>query len=228
MKHLLGMGAAALLALVAASHSWAAGCCKDKCHCITPPPADCPDCSDPCCHKCRIGCPFGAEHTQKLKDQLCDGNCCERVKAVKKLGCCLHADICKCPDVVSAIVHALQCDTCWEVRREAALALMHQNARVPHAVVALYIASRIDRHYMVRDGALMALDVLLVCRRDCYKDIFLAADRLILRVRKDYDPTNGKCVDLLLDFCAGAGTTVAVQAVQPPAELVPAPKDPGK
>ncbi|MBY0522837.1 MAG: HEAT repeat domain-containing protein [Gemmataceae bacterium] len=166
MKRLLWLSAA-LLALFAAQDAGAAGCCTDKCHCTTPPPADCPDCSE-ACDKCRIGSPFGAEHARKLTDQLCDGNCCERVKAVKKLGCRLHADICKCPDVLHAIIHALQCDTCWEVRREAALALMHQNARVPQAVVALYIASKIDRHYMVRDGALMALDVLLVCRRDCY------------------------------------------------------------
>src|SRR5262249_22583575 len=146
---------------------WAAGpCCKDRCKCIEPPEPPCPDCSDPCC-KWRCPTLFGSDHAYCLIDQLCNGNCCERIKAAKKLGCQLHADFCRDPEVLVALVKALLCDTCWEVRATAAWAITHQKGRTEGAVLALYLSSKIDPHYMVRDASADALDVLLVCRREC-------------------------------------------------------------
>lgn len=220
----------ALLALV----GWttapvrAAGlCCKDRSPCKPiPPTTTCPDCSSACEHW-RLPALAGPEHARKLLDQLCHGISCERLKAAKKLGCCLHADICQCPDVVNGLVKALTCDNYYEVRRAAAWSLTYQRARVPQAILALYVASKLDHHYVVRDTAGMALDILTLGRRDCYRDLYLAADRLIVRLRPDYDPTNGKCVDLLADYVDGAGhITVAVStATRPPVERIPPPKE---
>lgn len=235
MKRILILTAA--LVSLTATQAWAAGlCCGNKCSCITPPCPSCPDCSCPC-DKCRMPAIYGSEHTQKLIDTLCNGDCCERIHAAKKLGHPMHADFCKCPEVLNALIKAMQCDTCWEVRREAALALAHQKARVPQAVVALYIASKLDHHYMVRDGAITALDIMLVCRRECFKDDFAAADKLIVKIRKDYDPTNCKCVPMLADFCAQCGSGAPVVASgpapvlvtpMPKGESIPAPKEEAK
>jgi len=135
----------------------------------------------------------------------CD--CCERVSAAEKLGCRLHADYCACPAILDALIEALLCDTCPPVRRAAAWSIALQGARVPKAVMALYIASKADRHFLVRDRANDALGILIVCRTKCYDDLFKAADVVIARIRPDYDPTNGKCVRLvaLLGSEAGEG-----------------------
>lgn len=209
MKRLWCIAAAAALALSAAS-VWAGGLCScsSRCHCIEPPCQRCQDCSDPCC-RWRMPTLCGDEHAQKLMDTLCSScECCERIKAARKLGSRIHADFCKCPDILNALVKALMCDTCWEVRKAAAWAIASQNARVPQGVAALYIASKADRHYLVRDTAADALSILILCRNDCYKDLFKAADVLITRIRPDYNPTNGNCVNLVMGFCENADGTV--------------------
>jgi len=203
----------------------ASGHCNKKCHCMTG--EYCPDCSCPCDH-CRLP---ALGHPDKLISELLDGgDCCKRIHAAKKLGCQLHADFCKCPEVLSALIRALFCDTCWEVRREAALAIAGQGAYTAEAVVALYIANKLDHHVMVRDGAALALDRLTVCRFDCFKEAFKAADKIIPRIRKDYDPTNCKCVPELVAFCGQchtgmAATTMGPPTVEPKGEKIPAPKE---
>lgn len=208
---------AVLCLTLAGSWAWASGLCcqKNKCCCIHPP-EDCPDCSDPCCQRW-VKPLYGHCHVQALIDELCNGNCCERIKAAKKLGCRLHADFCCEPEVLSALVRALLCDTCWEVRRTAAWSLAFQNARVPQALVALYLAGQLDPHYMVRDGAREALDVLLVCRRECYKELFKSAGDLAKQLRGKYNPTKGDCIDLdrFNAVCQAQAATV---------EPIPAPK----
>lgn len=210
-----------LAALVGLSSglAWADSCSScgtgKCCHCMEPK-TFCPDCGDPCCH-CRIPAIFGQCHTQKLLDQICSGDCCGRIHAAKKLGCCLHADFCACPEVLSSLIHALQCDSCWKVRQKAAWGIAHQKARVKEGVVALYLASKLDPHYMVRDAAADALDVLLVCRRDCFKDLFTAADELAKVVKKAYKPTSGSCVNLVAQVCAsveGQGPMI-IPSVEP-------------
>jgi hypothetical protein len=232
VKRLWFFAGAAVLALSAAS-VWAGGlCCGGHCHCIQPPEQNC-DYSDPCCHF-RMGCPCGPEHAQKFIDTLCNScECCERIKAAKKLGCRLHADFCQCPEVLNALVKALTCDTCWEVRKTAAWSIAYQGARVPLGVAALYIAAKADRNFLVRDAATDALDILIVCRRGCYKDLFRAADVLIARIRPDYNPTNGNCVNLVMNFCEHADGGPVIDGQVPPMampatspEPIAAPKGP--
>lgn len=218
----LGLGAVPAWAGECASCNAAADCkdCKG-CKCITPPAADCPDCSEPCCTKHRVHTVFGEDHAQKLIDAAGHGCCKDRIKAVKKLGHHLHADFCCNPDVLAALVKALLCDTCWEVRRAAAWSITKQNARVPQGILALYLASKLDPHFLVRDGAAEALDVLVVCRRDCYQDLFKNGDELVKQLRGKYQPTSGDCIslDALASCCAGAPAAAA-----PALEAIPAPQ----
>jgi hypothetical protein len=212
--------------------SCASGHCNHKCSCMEG--EYCPKCTCPCDH-CRLPSLCGPGHCQCLIDELLTGpDCCARIKAAKKLGCQLHADFCKCPELLPALIKALFCDTCWEVRRAAALAIAHQGAYTCEGVVAVYIASKLDHHYMVRDGATLALDQLTLCRYACFKDAFKAADRVIPRIRKDYDPTNCKCVPALVAFCSqcnsGASEMPMVEPGKglPKGEAIPAPKEEAK
>jgi hypothetical protein len=208
MKRALVVSLLALLA--AAPGAWAGlfTCCNWGIHCMEPPPPTC-DCEDAHGHgHCSA---WKSAHAEKLIDQLCHGECCcERIKAAEKLGCCLHADWCCCPDVVSALVNAMQCDTCWEVRRAAARALGFQGARTHYTVLCLYVASKADPHYMVRDGAKEALDILLVCTRDCYQKLFDSVDKEIKKIKPYYKPTTGQCVHLEGD-CNGIVVHVCVK-----------------
>jgi hypothetical protein len=226
MKRWFTLTAAALVALTA-NTVWAGGdCCSGHaCHCTQPPEPQCPDCSDACCHS-RLPALFDDEHAHKLIEILCScADSGERAKAAKKLGSRIHANICNCPDIVEALVKAMTCDTCWVVRRDAAWALAMQDARVPLAVAGLYVASKCDRHFVVRDRAAEALLIVTRCRRDCYKDMFRAADILVARIKADYNPTKGNCVNLVLDLASTCDVTESapVLGTPPPAAKVAEP-----
>jgi hypothetical protein len=210
-----------LVALLALAPAARAGhffsCCNAGIHCMIPPP-ECPDCGDACpsCHHCWA---WQSEHAQKLIDQLANGECCcDRIKAAEKLGCCLHANWCCNPEIADALVAALECDTCWEVRRAAAYSLALQGARTQYTVLALYLASKLDHHYMVRDRAKEALDILTLCRRECYKQLFDSADKEIGKIKPYYNPTNEQCVHLVLD----CGCITVHVCKKPPEEKKPA------
>ncbi len=194
----------ALGILVCTGFSVRAGdnCCEKCCHCMQPKEY-CPDCGDPC-SKCRLPALFGPAHQQKLLDQADSCSACQRNHAVHKLGSPLHADFCDNPEVLDSLIRSLQCDTCWVVRKNAAWAICHQKARVPYAVVALYLASLLDPHYLVRDAATQALDILILCRKDCYRDLFKATDELAKQLKSSYQPTKGQCIsmDMVTQFCA--------------------------
>ena len=214
MRRLLGLSIVCVLGW--AAPSWAGFlCCNHGIHCIQPPPPPCPDCSEPCCdghHRCSCR---KSERTQELLQQLHADCCCDRISAARTLGCRRHADFCCDPDVLTALVHALQCDTCWEVRKTAAWSIAYQGARTKLGVLSLYLASKLDPHYLVRDAATDALDVLLVCRRECYKDLFDAADELAKKLADLYQPTKGQCVNLF-DQCSALCGVAPGQAAQPP------------
>lgn len=222
MKRLFASALAALLALSASAYAGHL-CCNV--HCIEPPPPSCPDCGCPCDHGLHLCLGSGA-HAQKLIDELCHAECCcDRIKAAHKLGSRLHADFCCCPEVLNTLVGALQCDTCWEVRRAAAWGIAMQNARTDQGVLALYVASKMDPHYLVRDRAAEALSILILCRGDCYKDLFKGGDDLIKYLKKNgYKPGSDTCHVLFADGCAscglGHGTVVAHDT---PTMLPPAP-----
>jgi hypothetical protein len=211
MKRLFGLSAIALLGL--ATSGWAAGlCCNLGVHCVEPPAPTCPDCSCPCGHRLGL-CMASSQRVHKLLDTLCSGEtCCARIKAAKKLGCRLHADFCRNPEVLDALVQALLSDPCWEVRREAAWSIAMQGARTEYGVVALYLASKLDHHYLVRDKAAEALDILLVCRRDCFKELFGQADELVRQIKKRGLYKAGSTTINLQELCASCGTPCGVPA----------------
>jgi hypothetical protein len=200
VKRSLYLPLAALLALAPAAHAGhLLSCLNCGIHCMVPPES-CPDCGDACPHGHCL--PWQAECAAKLMDQLCHGQCCcERIKAAEKLGCCLYANWGCSPDIVDALVNALQCDTCWEVRRAAAWSIAMQGIRTHYTVTALYIASKCDHHFLVRDRAREALDQLLLCNRQCYKDLFASIDASVRKIRPYYNPTEEQCIHFELCEC---------------------------
>jgi hypothetical protein len=217
MKRILCIAA---VLLGAATPSWAITpfvCLNHGIHCICPPPPDCQDCSCPCEHGFHFCSCQRTEHAHELIDQLNCLCCCDRIKAAEKLGCRLHADFCCDPEVLAALSHALLCDTCWEVRRAAAWSIAGQKARTNLGVMSLYLSSKIDPHYMVRDAAADALTQLLVCRRECFKDLFAQADQLAKSLKGKYKP-GPDCVNLLGSCLSSCGLA--------PAEPVPPPVPP--
>jgi len=222
MKYVTCLTAAGLLGLAAAA--WGGDCKGPGCgpQCKEIPPPDCPDCgSCPCdkrlFHHCSA---WKTEHAHKLIEQLHCDDSCERIKAASKLGSCLHADFCCDPEVLDALADALLGDPCWEVRRAAAWSITRQHARVDQGVMALYISSRMDPHYMVRDKAAESLDILLLCRRECYKELFKSAEVLIVELRKNnFRPGHENSRLVLANCYTGAGMAGAVGATPP--ETVP-------
>ncbi len=204
MRRRLSIVGAVLVVLAAHARAGMPAC---LCHtrCTTPPPPPCPDCSGPCEHRlCLALC--GPEHTDQLLRDLTSDNYCARRRAARKLGCRFHADFCTDPRVLEALIAALQCDTCWEVRYAAAWALHGQDARTPPGLLALYISSRLDPHYMVRTRSAEALDLLTLGRAACYKDLFASGDKLLQELReKKYVPGTEKCRVLLGDACSRCG-----------------------
>src|SRR5262249_4701531 len=200
MRRIFGLSSFAVLALAAPCWAGLGLCCKPHC---TVPPVEHPDCSCPCDHRMNLSL-FGPAHVQKLIEKLsCADCCCDRIHAAKKLGCRLHADYCCEPCVLEALVGALLCDPCWAVRRSAAWSAMLQNARTDRAVLALYLSSKLDPHYMVRSRAAESLDILTLCRRCCYKELYASADELVKQLRAvKYVPGSPGCKVLFTQACA--------------------------
>lgn len=201
MRQITGVLFLALLASTVSVRAEEPNCCSDKLscccklHCTVPPPPRCPNCGDPCEHRLALCGLCSEKHVPALLDELHSKDYCKRREAVEKLGCRLHADVCRQPPVLDALLHALQCDSCWEVRRAAAWALFHQRARAECVVLALYISSRLDPHYMVRVRAAEALDLLTLGRVECYQEMYKAADQLLRVLRgKGYQPGRDCCV----------------------------------
>jgi hypothetical protein len=226
-----------LLALPALAVPAWAGCltCGHKGCCPDCTPIPCPehcDCCNPCDHRLHLNfCDRASEYVATLQD--CNSNCCERIKAAKKLGCRLHADFCCDPDVIPALLTALQCDPCWEVRQAAAWSLAMQGARTEDVVLALYVASKVDYHYMVRMTAAEALDIVTVCCKPCYVELLKIGDAVAkeLRARK-YKAGMENCCGLVTEaFVAGRlayDKAAAEEAAKKAAEVVPVPPIPVK
>jgi hypothetical protein len=214
----------ALLTLAGlALHARAGGLlCHCAKKCVTPGEPCCLECNCPCDHRLSLTL-CGPEHAACYIETLrnCDASCCERIKAAKKLGCRLHADVCRDHCVLEALLTALLSDPCSEVRRAAAWALLHQNARFEEAVLALYVSSKLDPHYQVRENAAYVLDILTVCRGNCYKELYASGDRLIreLRTLKVVPGTDSFRL-------AYGGAVLAPPAALPPAAAPAAPATP--
>jgi hypothetical protein len=193
MKRLLSLTLAALFCLAASAMAgpFAGHCCQPQC--ITPPGPNCPDCSCPCDHGLHISL-ASCEQIEKLIGDLHACSCCERIRAARRLGHHLIADFCNNPEVLDALINALQCDPCWEVRDAAAWAIMKQKARTEKGVLALYIASKLDPHYIVRADAAEALDILTLGHKECFTDTIAGAGNLINELKKQgYKPGSANC-----------------------------------
>lgn len=192
-------------------------------HCITPPCPKCPDCSGPCnCLRDHLW-PWQDCLSRKHVEDLQQGDCCCRICAARMLGCRLDANICCQPEVLQALNEALLCDPCWEVRRAAAWSLKRQDARIESTILMLYVSSKLDPHFLVRDRATEALDILMRCRKDCYKDLLAHADVLIKELRKKkYKPGSENCRIVFAEACSecdkkaeAAPTSALAGATQP-------------
>ena len=180
VRRLFFLALPALLGLAASAQAGLPGGCKTRC---IEPPEDNPNCKCPCEKRLNL-CLFGKDHAHKYFDRLnCDETCCVRVKAVRKLGSRLCADFCNDPEVLEALISALFYDPCWLVRKEAAWSIHGQRAYTDEALLALYISSKIDPHVMVRARAAEALDLLTLCRRKCYKDLYAFGDNAIKELK---------------------------------------------
>jgi hypothetical protein len=220
MKRLFLLTVTALLGL--ATSAWAGGflCLSCGDHCMVPPPPRCPDCRCPCEHGLHFCSQWQCDHARKLMDELASCDCCERIKTVKKLGHRLHADFCCDPSVLETLIATLQCDKCWEVRRAAAWAIQHQNARTEQGVLALYIASKLDGHYLVRVAAAEALDILTIKNPECFADTLKGGDDLVKQLKKQgYKPGSDNC-RVALGSCCG---TTAPSAPAPGTPVKPEP-----
>jgi hypothetical protein len=202
MKRSLLLVALAVLGLQVTARAEVLDCLNHGIHCICPPPA-CPNCCGPCEHRLHLCTCHKQEHAQKLIEQLSSACTCDRLHAAEKLGCRLHADFCCSPEILGALIHALQCDPCWEVRKAAAWSIGYQGARVDAGVMALYLASKLDPHFLVRDAATDALAVVLIGRDVCFKQTFAQADALVKMFPGGrYKPGTPECLRLA-DTCAG-------------------------
>ncbi|HVS36564.1 MAG TPA: HEAT repeat domain-containing protein [Gemmataceae bacterium] len=236
MRRIVPLTLLGLLALAASSRAGCPlpGCCPA---CKPIPCPECPDCSCPCERRPNLLL-FDRSEELIAELQSCGGggggggggcgcgecgNCCDRIKAAEGLGNRFKADFCCNPNVLAALIGALQCDKCWEVRKAAAWSIMLQGARTEEAVLALYVSSKTDPHYMVRAEAAQALDILTVCRGACFKELYARADDLIKQLKaKGYKPGTDNCRVVFAEACASCGVLVGAGVEQP----VPAPTAP--
>lgn len=230
MKRLFALTLVALFSMTASAWSGGFLCglhCKE--HCMVPPPPNCPDCSCPCDHRFNLCPEWKSAHAQKLIEELDACCCCDRIKTVRKLGHRFHADFCNDPCVLDTLIASLQCDKCWEVRREAAWGIQKQNARTEQGVLALYISSKLDPHYLVRVAATEALDILTIAHRECFTETLKSGDELIKELKKQgYKPGSDNCRVILGALCGGCGIEHGAPPASVPAnpEPIPAPKTP--
>ena len=77
-----------------------------------------------------------------------------------KLGCRWYTNAACREEVVTALITSLQCDGSYEVRVKAAWAIAFQRLANQCGWTALYVSSRLDPHWLVRDTSANALKVI--------------------------------------------------------------------
>jgi hypothetical protein len=180
MRRLFALALPALLGLAGLTR--AGECLGCKTRCLEPGPTECRERGCPCDKRLNLTiCDKSDKYAAILAS--CDNSCCARIKAARKLGCRLCADVCANKCVLEALLDALFFDPCWKVRRTAAWSLFGQRAYQDEVILALYVSSKIDPHYMVRSRAAEALDLLTLCHRCCYKELYAQGDVLIKDMR---------------------------------------------
>ncbi len=178
-------------------------------------PAPCPHCSCPCCHRpCWLALCRGGR-VRKLIEELRCARTWRRILAARKLGCRVDADCWAYPQVGDALIEALLCDGCSEVRQAAAESIRVQNGGSDAGILALYLASRLDPHPGVRTSAAEALAVLARNRGPSSGPLFLSGDLLVRQLQEvHYRPGSAGCRGQIIDACSGA--TAAPGPPEPP------------
>ncbi len=172
--------------------------------CYQPPAPEPCICDDPCTKRGRLCLPWYSSKTAALLEQLQDCHYRCRAEAAKKLGSRLCTDYCCHPEIVPALVHTLQCDSCWVVRRAAARALGYQVAANQCVWTALFLASRLDPHYLVRDEAADALAIVQTqISLGCIREYREAAEAFEKAVKGHYKPGKPGCELVYPPFCDG-------------------------
>jgi hypothetical protein len=107
--------------------------------------------------------------------------------------------------------------------------LLFQHDNQPAAVVALFVSSKLDHHYLVRAKSGEALDIVLLCRRPCFNDLFGDVGKQLLAalVKAGFRPGTANCM-YIMDQCAAACGIAAESLLAPtpglPAPILPAPE----
>jgi hypothetical protein len=149
---------------------------------------------------------------RKLIEELRCARTWRRILAARKLGCRMHADCCAYPEVGEALIDALLCDRCGEVRQAAAESLRGQHAASDAGVLALYLASRLDPNRDVRTCAAQALDVLSRSRGPDCGPLYVSGDLLVRQLQAvHYRPGGADCRTQIVNVCSGAAVVPGVQ-----------------
>jgi len=223
MKRSMILAGVTLLAVCQTAWSIGFVCCNKGIHCICPPPECCPDCCT--CEGHHHTSEAQAARADKYVHELeCADCCCDRITAARKLAHRWNGDVCCDPQVEPALIHALLCDPCWEVREAAASALLFQHDNQPPAVVALFVSSKLDHHYLVRAKSGEALDIVLLCRRACFKDLLgdMGKQLLAALAKAGFRPGTANCM-FIMDQCAAA-CGIAAEGAPLPSQQLPAPE----
>jgi hypothetical protein len=168
-----------------------------------------------------LNLPWHERRTDALIDKL--GDCCpyDRREAARQLGCCINTNACRHPEIVPNLVHALVCDSAWQVRKKAAWSLAYQRAANQCGWTALYLASRLDPHYMVRDCAANALKVIETqVGLNCIRTWKVRGDALAKEMKPKYKPGTASCCEVFSACCGACSNTAANPPDAPrPSEL---------
>lgn len=168
-------------------------------------------CEDPCAKRWHLCLPGQSARTAKLLEQLHDCHYRCREEAAHKLGSRVHTDFCRHREIVPALVHTLQCDPCWVVRRAAAKALGYQVVADQFAWSALFLASRLDPHYLVREQAADSLTIIQTqITPACIKEWRAEAEAFEKQMKGKYKPGKETCREVFPPFCSCMGSVTTL------------------
>ena len=137
---------------------------------------------------------------QKLRDPCPD----VRFKAAVHLGCCCETNAATHPEIVPALVQALQGDSCWQVRRQAAWSLAYQNACNRCGWASLFVASKLDPHWAVRDSAANAIKVIEPrIDEECIRQLGVWGKSVVAQFENCYQPGKISCAAIFAVCCGG-------------------------
>ncbi len=183
--------------------------------CYHPPcPEPCESCGDVGRHLCL---PWYDRATESLLCDLQDCHSHVRAKAAEKLGFWLRTDAGTCPEVVCSLIYVLQCDSCWDVRKEAAWSIARQKVDDPTGYTVLYLAMKLDPHWMVRDAATDALKLMETqLSPGCIREWKANAAAIEPKCKPYYKPGKDESLSVFASFYTITTPQQGPAAIEPP------------